>query len=53
MTYAAFPIYRLPDISKSIRSNNRLGKPDHGDNQMKEKDDDIAHPCNPQKKTKP
>jgi hypothetical protein len=37
--------FRLPTpISGSIRSNNRLGKPDHGDNQMKEKDEDIAHP---------
>ena len=35
--------YRLPDISRIIR-NNRLGKLDHGDNQMKEKDEDIAHP---------
>jgi len=34
--------YRLPDISRSIRSNNRLDKPDDGDNQMKEKDEDIA-----------
>ena len=30
--------YRLPDISRSIRSNNRLGKPNHGDKQMKKKD---------------
>ena len=32
---------RLPGISRSIRSNNRLGKPDHGDNQMEEKDEDA------------
>ena len=36
--------YRLPRISRSIRSNNRLGMPDDGDNQMKEKDEDIVHP---------
>ena len=30
--------YGLPDISRSIRSNNRLGKPNHGDNQMKKND---------------
>ena len=36
--------YGLPDVSRSIRSDNRLGKPDDGDDQMKEKDDDIAHP---------
>src|SRR5215469_8375496 len=35
--------YRLPDISRSIRSNNRLGKPDHGDNQ-KEKMRTSRHP---------
>jgi hypothetical protein len=34
----------MTDISRSIRSNNRLGKLDHGDNQMKEKDEDIADP---------
>jgi hypothetical protein len=38
------PALRLPNISRSIRSNNRLGtpEPDHGDNQMKEKDEDFA-----------
>ena len=36
--------YGLPDISRSIRSNNRLGKPDDDENQMKEKDEDIVHP---------
>src|SRR5262249_51331618 len=40
-TYAAFSIMESPTFPRSIRSN-RLGKPDDGDNQMKEKDEDRA-----------
>ena len=43
MIYAEFSITDYPTFAGVIiRSNNRLGKPDHGDNQMKEKDEDIA-----------
>jgi len=30
--------YRLPNIFRRIRSNNRFGELNHGDNQMKEED---------------
>ena len=38
-----------PRHFQEIRSNNTLDKRDDGDNQMKEKDDDIVHPGNPKK----
>src|SRR6516162_732253 len=40
---------RTPRHFQEIRSNNTLDKRDDGDNQMKEKDDDIVHPGNPKK----